>query len=337
MVSVGTSAQLAVVLPTPLSQSRQLLLAVRADHPQAAGFDVRPYLIPGRAIALAAPSTGGNSIACLVRAASEWAAFAVGAAGGEVPATSSLADAAARDRLHSHLEAAAVAEFTGDNSDGLTMVPTFWGERAAAGPTSPYNGASLRGVTAANFRLPRVYSACCAGVARVLADFMPMQVLEQAGVKRLVGGGGALARSEVLRRAVSRQFGLPVVVDPTQRADAALGVALLMSCGSLVRDSTTPRAGVATTRSCVAKGHGNPSAGGLHEADSGGSTCGPPRCLPSRAADHSTRAVTASATGRVSKDQPVVRAVVVALAVVGAVYLARDAVHIGRGAWPRRS
>ena len=45
-----------------------------------------------------------------------------------------------------------------------------------------------------------MYSACCEGIAQILADFMPASVLRAAGVTRLVGGGGALARSELVQQ-----------------------------------------------------------------------------------------------------------------------------------------
>ena len=272
VVSVGTSSQLAVLVPMATHSCRSALLKLRERHPSAAGFDIRPFLRPGYVVALAAPSTGGNALACMVDAAHQWARLVVdilendgeatcglgsdssdggasgtddsdeawgtrGGGGGSGGSGGNALTAADRDMLHTGLERAALAWSARQDSDaaassgvasGVRMVPSFFGERSVPGPDSPYGGASLTGLRRTTFTLPAMYSACCEGIAQILADFMPASVLRAAGVTRLVGGGGALARSEVLRRAVQRVFGLPVHVSSEHRADAAVGVAHLV-------------------------------------------------------------------------------------------------------------
>lgn len=55
---------------------------------------------------------------------------------------------------------------------------------------------------------------------------MPVERLQQAGVRRIVGSGSALARNEALRQEVEKAFPLQVVYG--QNADSALGVAMVL-------------------------------------------------------------------------------------------------------------
>lgn len=54
---------------------------------------------------------------------------------------------------------------------------------------------------------------------------MSANLLQRAGVTRIVGSGSAIARNEVLRQEVESAFSQPVVYG--QNADSAVGVAMV--------------------------------------------------------------------------------------------------------------
>lgn len=55
---------------------------------------------------------------------------------------------------------------------------------------------------------------------------LPVQHLQDMGVRRILGSGSALARNEVLRQEVQRIFPFPVVYG--KDVDAAVGAAMVM-------------------------------------------------------------------------------------------------------------
>lgn len=110
-----------------------------------------------------------------------------------------------------------------DAQAGLaTVSPTLLGERHQPG---------LRGVVSnldpSNLGLGAVFRALCKGVVSNLLDMMPREVFVRHGVRRIVGGGSALARNALLQAEVRNAYQMPVHF--TQSGDAAVGAALAAS------------------------------------------------------------------------------------------------------------
>lgn len=101
------------------------------------------------------------------------------------------------------------------------MSPTILGERH-----DPLGLGQVANISASNLSLGHVFRALCCGVLNNLTSMMPAEHLQQAGVRRIVGSGSALARNEVLRQEVERVFSQPVVYG--QNADSAVGVAMVL-------------------------------------------------------------------------------------------------------------
>lgn len=103
----------------------------------------------------------------------------------------------------------------------LSVHPTLFGERHL-----PELLASVSGIGASELSLGHVTRALCCGLVENLCSMLPVQHLEEMGVRRILGSGSALARNEVLRQEVERIFPFPVVYG--KDVDAAVGAAMVM-------------------------------------------------------------------------------------------------------------
>lgn len=106
-------------------------------------------------------------------------------------------------------------------TSNLRVSPTILGERH-----DPLCLGHVTGISTSNLSLGHVIRALCHGVLDNVTSMMPVEHLQQAGVRRIVGSGSALARNEVLRQEVEKAFPLQVVYG--QNADSALGVAMIL-------------------------------------------------------------------------------------------------------------
>ncbi|XP_070389506.1 sedoheptulokinase-like isoform X2 [Dermacentor albipictus] len=112
------------------------------------------------------------------------------------------------------------ADATTPPSPDLVVTPTVFGERhmpAARGSVSGIGPQSA-------LSLGAVLRALCQGLARNLHAMMPREMLERAGVRRIVGTGKALTRNACLKQAVHDVYGIPLELGG--KGDAALGAAL---------------------------------------------------------------------------------------------------------------
>jgi len=262
VVSIGTSAQLACVLPLAPQRGLQMLSHARRRQRCTEHVEVRPFVFPGSCLLVAAPITGGNALAEFARLVSTWVgdahhlfpadhdtartasreqlsvahvlrAFEKATSSLSLPLPSSSSSLSSSSRGHGQAAEGAAGSARNDTqaaASGLskatpTFTPTFFGERIN---DPALQHASITGLRAASCcGLVDLYAACCAGVAGVLAQFFPPALLRDLGVSRLVGGGGALTSSTLLRRAVADRFGVPVHTSSRHRGDAALGAAML--------------------------------------------------------------------------------------------------------------
>lgn len=192
-----------------ISTSAQLTYAMPADFkppgsPQpASSISYFPYFEDSY-LAVAASLNGGNVLASFVEMLKLW----MKEFGVEEP--SDLC-------LYEKLIGCALNQETSD----LRVRPTILGERH-----NPMCLGQVTNISSANFSLGHVTRALCCGILDNMASMMPADLLQQAGVRRIVGSGSAIARNQVLRQEVERAFPLPVVYG--QNADSAVGVAMVL-------------------------------------------------------------------------------------------------------------
>ncbi|KAH7957838.1 hypothetical protein HPB52_023238 [Rhipicephalus sanguineus] len=102
----------------------------------------------------------------------------------------------------------------------LVVTPTVFGERHMPGARASVSGIGPQSALS----LGSVLRALCQGLARNLHTMMPGEMLERAGVRRIVGTGKALTRNVCLQQAVHDVYGIPLELGG--KGDAALGAAL---------------------------------------------------------------------------------------------------------------
>ncbi|KAK3924409.1 Sedoheptulokinase [Frankliniella fusca] len=202
VLNISTSAQIAFVLPE----------GFRPDTPDSSsGLSPAVLYFPyfeGRYLAVAASINGGNALATFIRMLQQWTLDL----GFHVP-QSALWEKAVALGL-------AVGE---DAQAGLaTVSPTLLGERH-----DPSMRAVVSNLDPGNLGLGAVFRALCKGVVSNLHHMMPREVFVRHGVQRIVGGGSALARNQLLQAEVSAAYKMPVHF--TQSGDAAVGAALAAS------------------------------------------------------------------------------------------------------------
>ncbi|XP_026274872.1 sedoheptulokinase [Frankliniella occidentalis] len=199
VLNISTSAQIAFVLPEGFRPDT--LDSSSGLSPAVLYF---PYF-EGRYLAVAASINGGNALATFIRMLQQWTLDL----GFHVP--------------QSALWEKAVALGLAVNEDaqaGLaTVSPTLLGERH-----DPSMRAVVSNLDPGNLGLGAVFRALCKGVVSNLHHMMPREVFVRHGVQRIVGGGSALVRNQLLQAEVSTAYQMPVHF--TQSGDAAVGAAL---------------------------------------------------------------------------------------------------------------
>ncbi|KAM4726492.1 sedoheptulokinase [Anableps anableps] len=194
VLNISTSAQLTFAMPADFTPP---------DCPQLESpISYFPYF-DSSYLAVAASLNGGNVLATFVETLAAW----MKELGAE------LSDSCMYEKLIG-------SALNQENSD-LMVSPTILGERH-----DPLCLGRVTNISASNLSLGHVFRALCRGVVSNITSMMPLEHLQRAGVRRIVGSGSALARNEVLRQEVERAFPLQVVYG--QNADSAVGVAMVL-------------------------------------------------------------------------------------------------------------
>ncbi|XP_028321626.1 sedoheptulokinase [Gouania willdenowi] len=191
VLNISTSAQLTFAMPVDFRPP---------DSPQpSSSISYFPYF-DSTYLAVAASLNGGNVLATLVQMLIGW--------------MRDLGVEQSDDCLYEKIIECALKQETCD----LKVCPTILGER-----NSPLSLGHVTNISTSNLSLGHVTRALCHGILSNLTTMMPTECLQQAGVRRIVGSGSALARNEVLRQEVGKVFPMQVVY--RQDADSAVGVA----------------------------------------------------------------------------------------------------------------
>lgn len=187
VLNIGTSSQLAVVLPVPSSETAHR--EVEHEAKNSPTIQVLPFF-KGKKVATSASLTGGNSVAAFVSMLQDW----ISSLGLEVPP---------EDLIYEKLRNCANSSI----ETSLEIVPTIWGERHA-----PESSGQVTGIRTENLTLGSVTSALYKGVLTNLQSMMSNEYLLRCGVQRIVGTGSMLTRNPVMQKLVEQVFNLPLVV-----------------------------------------------------------------------------------------------------------------------------
>uniref|UniRef100_A0A665T5Y9 Sedoheptulokinase n=1 Tax=Echeneis naucrates TaxID=173247 RepID=A0A665T5Y9_ECHNA len=194
VLNISTSAQLTFAMPTDFTPPN-------SPHP-ASAISYFPYF-DSSYLAVAASLNGGNVLANFVEMLTAWMK--------ELDAE--LSDSCLYEKL--------IGCALNQESSDLNISPTILGERH-----NPLSLGQVTNISTSNLSLGHVTRALCHGVLDNITSMMPIECLQQAGVRRIVGSGSAVARNEVLRQEVEKAFPQPVVYG--QNADSAVGVAMVL-------------------------------------------------------------------------------------------------------------
>ncbi|KAM4760139.1 sedoheptulokinase isoform 1-T1 [Cyanocitta cristata] len=194
VLNVSTSAQLTISMPLGFQPPE-------APDPSSA-ITYFPYF-NGDYLAVAASLNGGNVLATFVGMVAQW--------------TQELGLQVQESAIYPRIIQAALAQ----KHSKLSVHPTIFGERHL-----PEQLASVTSIGASELSLGHVTRALCRGIVENLCSMLPVQHLEDTGVRRILGSGSALARNEVLKQEVERIFPFPVVYG--KDVDAAVGAAMVM-------------------------------------------------------------------------------------------------------------
>ncbi|XP_022062798.1 sedoheptulokinase [Acanthochromis polyacanthus] len=194
VLNISTSAQVTFTMPADFKPP---------DSPEpSSSIAYFPYF-DSLYLAVAASLNGGNVLATFVEMLTAWMREL-----GVEPTDSCF---------YEKLINCALNQETSD----LTVNPTILGERH-----NPLCLGQVTNISASNLSLGHVIRALCRGIVSNITSMMPAERLQQAGVRRIVGSGSALARNEVLRQEVEKAFPQELVYG--QNADSAVGVAMVL-------------------------------------------------------------------------------------------------------------
>ncbi|NWW71555.1 SHPK Sedoheptulokinase, partial [Climacteris rufus] len=194
VLNISTSAQLTISMPLGFQPPE-------TPDPSSA-VTYFPYF-NGDYLAVAASLNGGNVLAAFVGMVAQW--------------TQELGLEVQESAIYTRIIQAALAQ----NHSKLSVHPTLFGERHL-----PEQLASVSNIGASELSLGHISRALCCGIVQNLCSMLPVQQLQDVGVRRVLGSGSALARNEVLRQEVERIFPFPVVYG--RDVDAAVGAAMVM-------------------------------------------------------------------------------------------------------------
>nr|XP_046267008.1 sedoheptulokinase [Scatophagus argus] len=194
VLNISTSAQLTFAMPADFKPP---------DSPQpSSSVSYFPYF-EDLYLAVAASLNGGNALATFVEMIAAW--------------MKELGVELSDSCLYEKLIRSALNQETSD----LRVSPTILGERH-----NPLCMGQVTNISPTNLSLGHLTRALCRGILENITSMMPVELLQQAGVSRIVGSGSAIARNEVLRQELERAFPQPVVYG--QNVDSAVGVAMVL-------------------------------------------------------------------------------------------------------------
>jgi len=199
VINVSTSAQVAFVMPPEFKPSKW-------EGGKIDPVQYFPYM--QGYLAVAASLTGGNALAAFVQTIQGWCSE-LGVSIGQEHVWNCL------------LERAQNAPSTSmpEPSTRMSIVPTLWGERH-----DPQAKASVHDIRMENLDLGSLTRSLCRGLVENLASMLSRSQLQDAGINRLLGSGGALARNPVLQHEVRDVYQLPLTM--VGEREACLGAAL---------------------------------------------------------------------------------------------------------------
>ncbi|KAK8788245.1 hypothetical protein V5799_021979 [Amblyomma americanum] len=209
LLNMSTSAQLSFLLEPSFVPP--------AGAEAGSALEAFPYF-GGRYLAVAASLNGGNVLAIFVRMLQQWM-HQLGTGIPESAIWERLLAAGSDDRAAAPNNASSADKATPPPPD-LVVTPTVFGERHLPGARASVSGIGPQSALC----LGTVLRALCQGLARNLHTMMPREMLERAGVRRIVGTGKALTRNTCLQHAVQDAYGIPLELGG--KGDAALGAAL---------------------------------------------------------------------------------------------------------------
>ncbi|XP_050028579.2 sedoheptulokinase-like isoform X1 [Dermacentor andersoni] len=209
VLNMSTSAQLSFLLEPSF--------VPRTSDETGGALEAFPYF-GGRYLAVAASLNGGNVLAIFVRMLQQWM-HQLGTGIPESAIWERLLAAGADERSATSASAQS-ADATTPPPPDLVVTPTVFGERHMPGARGSVSGIGPQSALS----LGAVLRALCQGLARNLHAMMPREMLERAGVRRIVGTGKALTRNACLKQAVHDVYGIPLELGG--KGDAALGAAL---------------------------------------------------------------------------------------------------------------
>ncbi|XP_047234653.1 sedoheptulokinase isoform X2 [Girardinichthys multiradiatus] len=194
VLNISTSAQLTFAMPADFTPP---------DSPQLkSSISYFPYF-DSSYLAVAASLNGGNVLATFVETLTAW----IKELGVE------LSDSCMYEKL--------ICCGLNQETSDLMVRPTILGERH-----DPLCLGQVTNIYSSNLSLGHLFRALCHGVVGNITSMMPLELLKQAGIRRIMASGSALTRNEVLRQEVERSFPLQVVYG--QNADSAVGVAMVL-------------------------------------------------------------------------------------------------------------
>jgi len=189
-LTIGTGAQLSAVLSNNMQQ------VTPKAYPT---FEYRPYM-DDRLLAVSAILSGGSAWRWLATVVQEWMSALCLA---EIPL----------QRIYITMNELGLA----DSSEGLTISPSFLGER-----NNEELRGSIEGIGLDNFSLGSVARALATGICTTLRDLLPAELRSER--IRIMGSGNGLALNPLIRAAAESVLGLPVVLNSMNEA-AAIGAA----------------------------------------------------------------------------------------------------------------
>ena len=106
--------------------------------------------------------------------------------------------------------------------DGLTVETTLLGERHSA----DRRGINVFGAVPSNTSLRTVFCSLSSGIIANLRSMSPAPQ-QLAGLRRIIGSGGAMVRNSVMCKAVKDLYNLPLVINSkSDTGDSAVGAAI---------------------------------------------------------------------------------------------------------------
>ena len=193
VLNVSTSAQMAFVKKAPFEPPTQV----------GTTYEYFPYF-GGTYVAVAASLNGGNCLAAFVKMLQSW--------------TVDLGLSINQSKIW---EKTIECGQNTDHSDGALMriQPLLFGERH-----DPTLQGSVDSIHLDNMSLGQVTRGICHGIAKNLADMMSPQMLQDAGIQRIVGSGACLTRNPVLKAEFQDVYQMPV--EFLEEGSACIGAAL---------------------------------------------------------------------------------------------------------------